>query len=254
MSKYEANSPLTLIAGLTVNGIRNKLVAVNSSGRAIVVATPTAHIVGVFAQDAMTIGEPVTIDQLIGKIEVIAEDAITAGKLIVPDGVDGKVIAADAGNAPPGVQVIGIAIEDAIADARFMIVAAPIGFDTGSVVTLTAGETNASAKNNIVTIDASGEVVIATAVTAPIIGTIASDSMTDGLAVQINRLTGVVNMIAGAAVVAGNIAIPHATDGAISGVDGFSNVPVNTQALGLILEAGAVNEVVEVLTGPLGHG
>ena len=135
MAKYEATSPVSFIAGETVaSGLRGKLavVTINGGGRVARSGSNTSvPIAGVFAQDSMITGEPVTVDQLQGKVTVIAQAGITAGHIVYiatgnTDANRGKVNAA--ADWASGHNYVGIALEDAAADGdRFQMLAQPLG-------------------------------------------------------------------------------------------------------------------------------
>ena len=138
-AKHEASSPVTLIAGATVaSGVRGKLVEINSTGRAVLMVAATGVAVGTVAQDAMTLGEPVTVNQLQGKLQFVAGAAIAVGDRILYNasgaaGAAGKVRgAATISAVAANVQVVGVQLETAaIADeAIFQGLAMPAGFGT----------------------------------------------------------------------------------------------------------------------------
>ena len=132
MAKYEATSPVTLTAGATVaSGLRGRGVKINAAGRAVLCAAATDLVIAVFSQDAMTSGEPVTVDQLQGKVNVQAGAAITRGHAVALTGTDGKFgSAADiTGIADNGICV-GVALDTVAVDGYAQILAAPIGAST----------------------------------------------------------------------------------------------------------------------------
>lgn len=132
MAKYEATAPITLIAGASVaSGLEGKLVQINSSGQAVLptAADSDAPVVGVFAQDEMTSGEPVTINQLQGKVTMVSAAAITAGHI-----VSATAVAAKAGQVSGSADFsadatgVGIALTPAAAaDTKFQVLAIPYG-------------------------------------------------------------------------------------------------------------------------------
>jgi len=131
MAKYEATSPITLIAAATASDLEGKLVIVNADGKA---ALPTAAdvdapVVGTFAQDASTVDEPVTINQLQGKLTMVSAAAVTRGHI-----VHATDVAAKAGQVSGGADFhatainVGIALEAAAAaDTKFQVLAIPYG-------------------------------------------------------------------------------------------------------------------------------
>ena len=139
-AKYEASSPVTLIAGAAVaSGARGKLVEINSTGRAVLMVAATGVAVGTVAQDAMTLGEPVTINQLQGKLQFVAGGAIVAANRILYNAIpelqepqarfsEPQILPA----VPANVQVVGVQLESAALadDDIFQGLAMPAGFGT----------------------------------------------------------------------------------------------------------------------------
>ena len=89
------------------------------------------------------------------------------------------------------------------------------------VVTLPAGEDLTGDYAEIVKINATGQVVKVTAVTDVTVGVLAesapSSATGQGVSVALIAAGGVLKMKAGAVIAAGNLIIPHATDGAVAG-------------------------------------
>ena len=139
-AKYEASSPVTLIAGETVaSGARGKLVGINAAGRAVLTAAATSVAVGTVAQDAMTLGEPVTVNQLQGKLQFVAGGVIAIGFGILYNAsgagdAKGKVLGvATIAGVAANTQVVGVSLEPAVAhadDGIFQGLALPAGFGT----------------------------------------------------------------------------------------------------------------------------
>ena len=137
MAKYEATSPLTLIAGETVaTGLRGRTCVISTVaatiGQALQSTGQTVPVVGVFAQDSMIAGEPVTVNQLIGKMQMVAVASVTAGQVIMaaagasPD--QGKVNGVATLSAVGGdVQIMGVALEGAAVDAIFQVLVVSVG-------------------------------------------------------------------------------------------------------------------------------
>ena len=135
MPMYEATAPISLIANETVaSGLRGRLAVITpgAGGRVARAGGDTdIPVAGVFAQDSMVQGEPVTVDQLQGKVTMIAKLAITAGW---PVNVHNATTNADRGKVTATAEWhatstnVGIALEDAAADGdRIQVLAAPWG-------------------------------------------------------------------------------------------------------------------------------
>ena len=131
MAKYEATSPITLTAGETIaSDLRGLLCRVNTSGQAVRTANDSGvPVVGVFAQDSMASGEPVTVNQLTGKVQMIAEAAVTAGQIVTVHadnaGDRGKVNGTNDWNGTA--THVGVALEGASAGEPFQVLAVPYG-------------------------------------------------------------------------------------------------------------------------------
>ena len=116
-AKYEASSPLTLEAGEAVaSGLRGMLCQINATGKAIAAADATGLVVGTFAQDSMSLGEPVTVNQLQGKLQFLAGGAITAANRILYNASaaakKGEVLgAANIAAVPANGQIVGVHLE-----------------------------------------------------------------------------------------------------------------------------------------------
>ena len=129
MSKYEATSPVTLTAGETVaSGLRGRGAKINAAGQVVRCTAASDLVIGIFSQDAMATGEPVTVDQLQGKVSVVAAVAITRGYYVVLSGAAGGFGSAEtfAGLANDNICV-GVALETASAGEFAQVLAAPIG-------------------------------------------------------------------------------------------------------------------------------
>ena len=131
MSKYEATSPVTLIAGETLaSGARGLLCIIGAAGRAIRPASADgdAPIVGVFAQDALIAGEPVTVNQLQGKVTMQAQAAIAAGNVVVATAVGNNRGKVNGGADFGAATAVGVALEAAAADGDLIqVLAVPYG-------------------------------------------------------------------------------------------------------------------------------
>ena len=129
-AKYEATSPITLIAGETVSGVQDLLCIVNGSGHAVRPADSDedAPVIGTFAQDDITTGEPVTINQLQGKIRMIAAAAVTAGHVAHASSTAAKrgMIDSSADFNATATNV-GVVVEAASAGKPCQVLAIPYG-------------------------------------------------------------------------------------------------------------------------------
>lgn len=100
-----------------------------------------------------------------------------------------------------------------------------------------------------------GKVIKTTAVTQTPVGVIAenprSDVSTDGYTVPVVLLQGVVKMVAGAAITAGQLIVPDTTAGRVAGVANVGALAADSMAVGVALESAADGEFVEVLAQPI---
>ena len=134
-AKYEASVTVTLIAAATASNLMGRAAHIRN------VASRRGHVeranraielvVGVFAQDAMTQDEPVTVNLLQGKIPVQAESAFTGGRPVVPNGTDGRFAEVDAETITDAdlanLQVIGISLApQATVDGLAQVLCVPI--------------------------------------------------------------------------------------------------------------------------------
>ena len=129
-AKYEATSPVTLIAGETVSGVQDLLCIINGSGRVVRPADSDedAPIVGTFAQDDITTGEPVTINQLQGRLRMIANAAVTAGHVAFATGAAAKRGHMDSAADFHGTATnIGVVVKSATAGKVCEVIAIPYG-------------------------------------------------------------------------------------------------------------------------------
>lgn len=125
-------------------------------------------------------------------------------------------------------------------------------------VNLIAGEDLRNGFGLLVTVENDsdvGKVIKTTAVTDTPVGIIAenprSDISTDGYGVPVVLLQGVVKMVAGAAITAGQLIVPDTTAGRVAGVTGVGALTVDSMAVGVALESAADGEFVEVLAMPI---
>ena len=103
------------------------------------------------------------------------------------------------------------------------------------VVTLPAGEDLTGDYAEIVKINASGQVIKVAAVTDITIGVLAesapSSDTGQGVAVALIGGGGILKFKAGAAIVAGNLLVPDATDGRVAGVANIAALVADQMAL-----------------------
>lgn len=105
-----------------------------------------------------------------------------------------------------------------------------------------------------------GKVIKATGVTNTIIGVLAeeprSDVTTDGLAVSVLLLSGVVPMKAGASITAGQLIVADTTAGRVAGVANVGALADDSMAIGVALESASDGEIFKVLAMPIAapHG
>jgi len=125
-------------------------------------------------------------------------------------------------------------------------------------VSLTAGEDLRGDLFEILTIENDsdvGKVIKATAVTDTVIGILAEepnpDATSDGVAVTVMLLDGIVPMKAGAAITAGQLIVPDATAGRVAGVTGVGALAADSMAIGVALESAADGDIFKVLAMPI---
>jgi len=105
-----------------------------------------------------------------------------------------------------------------------------------------------------------GKVVKATGPTVTAIGILAEeprdDVSTDGYAVSVMLLTGIVPMKAGASVTAGQLIVVDSTAGRVAGVSGVGALADDSMAIGVALESASDGEIFRVLAMPIAapHG
>ena len=126
-------------------------------------------------------------------------------------------------------------------------------YECAKTVTLTAGADLRNAIYEALTVDASGQVVQASATTAHVIGALAGNpigsSDTTGMAVQVAVVGGggVLKIKAGGAITAGQLVVPSATAGRVSGVADIGSLAEDQMAIGVALEDAADGDVFSVL-------
>lgn len=248
---YAASHPITLTSAINSSDVQGKLAVINHHGRVLVASHPRAHIVGVFAENEVRFDRPCVIDQLTGKLVVRAESPILAGSLVIP-GDGGLIEGTDIGVVESGTQIIGVALRNASAGSLASILASHLGYDENTQFIATAGETASEVLDEIVTVNAMGRIIKAAATTASIIGTFAQDEIIDNMPVRVNRLTGILNFVAGGAVTAGQVLVTHATDGRVRSVDGIAGVQANHNGFAVALEDAVADDHFEAICAPIG--
>ena len=122
-------------------------------------------------------------------------------------------------------------------------------------VTLPAGEDLTGDYAEIVKINATGQVVKVTAVTDITVGVLAesapSSDTGQGVPVALISGGGVLKFKAGAAIVAGNLLVPHTTDGRVAGIANIAALVANQMGIGIALSAAAVGEIFSGLAMPI---
>lgn len=137
-AKYEATSPITLTAGETKSGVQDLLCVIDAAGEAVVATAGAEDVmpVGTFAQDEITDGEPVTVNQLMGKVRMVPAVAVTRGHvaLIEADPGNGNVnagkiegVANDSSAWAANLLVLGVILQSAAANVPVQVLAMPIG-------------------------------------------------------------------------------------------------------------------------------
>ena len=128
-------------------------------------------------------------------------------------------------------------------------------YQGAKVVTLPAGEDLTGDFAEIVKLNASGQVVKVTAVTDVTIGVLSesapSSATGQGVAVALIGGGGVLKMKAGGAITAGQLIIPHGTDGRVNGIASIAALAANQMAFGIALSAAANGEIFSVLAMPI---
>ena len=136
MAMYESTTAVTLTAATTVtSGLRGKLCHIDHTGRADFPALAESEnpVVGVYSQDSMVTGEPVTVDLLVGKVYMRANGAISPGQVVHTASPSAE---ADRGNVAgsaafsTSVMSVGVALESASAkNDLFQVLAIPYGWE-----------------------------------------------------------------------------------------------------------------------------
>ena len=135
MATYESLKIITLPAGEDLSARGNHAVTLNASGRIVSTDAVTEVIVGTVAEKpSAAVGSPVSVALIAGGgiINMVAQAAVTRGHIVIPTTTDGKVagvanIAALVANQ----MGAGIALEAAVADQVFEVLAMPIAGPTG---------------------------------------------------------------------------------------------------------------------------
>jgi hypothetical protein len=100
-----------------------------------------------------------------------------------------------------------------------------------------------------------GKVVKTTAVTQTPVGILGEnpngESSTDGVTVPVVLLQGVVKIMAGGAVTAGDLIVPDATPGLVIGVTGVGALAADSMAIGVALTSAADGDIFSMLAMPI---
>ena len=123
------------------------------------------------------------------------------------------------------------------------------------VVSLPAGEDLTGDFAEIVKLNASGQVVKVTAVTDVTIGALSesapSSDTGQGVAVALIGGGGIIKVKAGGAITAGQLIIPHGTDGRVNGIANIAALAANQMAFGIALSAAVNGEIFSILAMPI---
>ena len=133
-----------------------------------------------------------------------------------------------------------------------------MAYESVVAVTLTAGEDLRGDVYEILQIEDDGDVgkvIKATAVGNTVVGVLGeeprADSSTDGEAVPVILLQGIVPVKAGATITAGNLIVPDATAGRVAGVDGVGALAADSMAIGVALASAVDGDIFEMLAMPI---
>ena len=132
MARNESLKVVTLEAGEDLTAGANYAVTMNAAGRVVATDAITDIIVGTIVHPPTTaaVGSPVSVALISGGgiINMIAQAAIVRGRVIIPTTTDGKVagVSGIAGLAANQMGS-GFALEAAVADQVFEVLAMPIG-------------------------------------------------------------------------------------------------------------------------------
>jgi len=122
-------------------------------------------------------------------------------------------------------------------------------------VNLVAGEDLRGDLYEIVTVNVSGQVVKATAVTETVVGVLAEEPRTDavstGETVPVVLLQGIVKVKAGGVVTAGDLVVPDVTAGRVIGVTGVGALAADSMAIGVAMVTAADGDIFEMLAMPI---
>ena len=134
MPGMQNNKVVNLIAGEDLRGALNLALTFENDGgvaKVIKAAVATDVIIGTLVEeprsDATTDGLTVPVALLTGVVEMVAQGAITAGEIIIPTATAGKVEGvANTGALAVDQMGVGIAMESAVANDVFRVLAMPI--------------------------------------------------------------------------------------------------------------------------------
>ena len=121
-----------------------------------------------------------------------------------------------------------------------------------TTITLPQGEDLTDDIGSLLTLNSSAQVVKTANVTDPVVAVLAenpsSATVGEGVSVVLVGCGGVVPVKAGAAITAGQVIVPHSTDGKANGVANIAGLAANQMGAGFALKAAsAADEFIEVL-------
>ncbi len=127
-------------------------------------------------------------------------------------------------------------------------------YESTKAVNLIAGEDLRDALYSLLYVEDDsdvGKVIKTTATTQTPVGILGenprSDVSTDGFGVPVVLLNGIVKLLAGAAITAGNLIVADVTAGRVAGVADLAAIPADSMAIGVALESAIDGDVFEVL-------
>ena len=129
------------------------------------------------------------------------------------------------------------------------------GTEAIKLVSLPQGESLVGDFAEVLKINATGQVIKQAAVTDVVIGVLAEEPsvITVGVHVSVALIGGggILKAKAGAAITAGQLLVPDATDGRVAGVADIAALVANQMAFGIALESAADGEIFEFLAQPI---
>ena len=131
-------------------------------------------------------------------------------------------------------------------------------FEAAKAVNLIAGEDLRGDLHEILQLEDDsnvGKVIKATGVTNTVIGILGeeprTDATTDGIAVPVVLLQGIVKVKAGATITAGQLIVPDTTAGRVAGVANVGALAVDSMAIGIALESAVDGDIFEMFAMPI---